>query len=153
MRIPLTQGKFAIVDKQDFELVNQYKWHLFGKGYAARDEKINGKKKKVSMHRLILQPPKGMETDHINQNILDNRRKNLRICTHQQNCSNHKGYKKIKGVGKIKDRFLKKPYYASIMVFYKRIHLGYFATRKKAGRAYDKAAIKYFGDFARLNFP
>ena len=154
MKIPLTQGKFALVDKQDFKRINQYKWHIFSqKGYAVRDKVVNGKKKKISMHRYIMKPPKEMEVDHINGNVLDNRRKNLRICTHQQNCSNRKGINKLRGFTKRKDKFLKKPYCARIMVNYKNLYLGYYATPEEAAKTYDKAAKKYFGEFAQLNFP
>ena len=152
MKIPLTKGRFAIIDQDDFELVSKYNWHVFAqKGYAGTDLPRKDGKKKLLMHRLIMNPPDKMEIDHINGNVLDNRKKNLRICTHQQNCSNHRGYKKLKGVGKVKDRPLKKPYYASIMVNYKRIHLGYFATEIEAAKAYNKGATKYFGEFAKLN--
>src|SRR3990167_10859282 len=78
-RIKLTQGKFAIVDNEDFEWLNQWKWHYNNSdGYAYRTKvfrRINGKQPKehISIHRLINKTPKGMETDHINHNRLDNR--------------------------------------------------------------------------------
>src|SRR5574343_318717 len=96
MIIPLTKGKYAIIDKKDFPLVSKFKWQSVGqKGYASAT------KKRILMHRLIMSAKNGQEIDHINGNIRDNRRKNLRFVTHQQNCFNHRGYKKYKGVTKV----------------------------------------------------
>jgi len=93
-QIPLTQGKFALVDDEDFEYLNQWKWCFLpsrsGSGYAIR----NGGNSHLMMHRVILNTPSGMETDHINHDKLDNRRSNLRICTKAENNQNRKPYKK-----------------------------------------------------------
>lgn len=79
-KIPLTQGKFAIVDDADFEWLNQFSWHYHNLGYARG---ANG-----FMHRLINNTPVGLETDHMNQDKLDNRRSNLRSVTASVNQSN-----------------------------------------------------------------
>jgi len=81
--IKLTQGKFAIVDDCDFEWLNQWKWH-YSAGYVV--SKMGGKN--IYLHRFILQTPPKMDTDHINHNKLDNRRKNLRVATRSQNKQN-----------------------------------------------------------------
>lgn len=98
-KILLTQGKFALVDDADFEWINQWKWSLLQGKYAHRNL---GNGKWLRMHRLIVNTPTGMSTDHINGNGLDNRRSNLRICTQQQNTlnsvkkkNNSSGYKNI----------------------------------------------------------
>ena len=83
--IPLTQGKLAIVDDEDFEWLSQWKWHFNRKKYAARTINHSGK---LYMHQVILNTPKGMLSDHRNGNGLDNRRKNLRACNVQQNKAN-----------------------------------------------------------------
>ncbi len=138
---------YALIDDEDFELVSQYQWHLTHFGYAIYKE--------IRMHRLIMNTPKGMDTDHVNENKLDNRKVNLRICTRSQNMAND-GLKKnntvgFKGVGFIKIRNLKKPWRAYLMINKKHIHLGYFETKIDGAKAYNEAALKYFGEFAKLN--
>jgi hypothetical protein len=153
MKIKLTQGKVAIVDKEDFNSLNKHKWHIFGpKKYAGRDIVKNGKKRKILMHRFIMGEPFEKEVDHINGDVLDNRKENLRICTHQQNCSNHPGYGDYKGVTKVTNRFLEKPYCTRIMVEGKNLYIGYFQTLEEAKAAYDSAAMVLFGEFAKTNF-
>lgn len=83
--IPLTQNKFTWVDDEDFELVSQFNW-WFNRGYARA--RVNGKR--MYMHVLIMQPKEGEEVDHINHNKLDNRRINLRCCSHAVNIRNLK---------------------------------------------------------------
>lgn len=149
--IPLTKNKVAIIDDVDFENVSKFKWHCFSqKGYVGRDSSRTEGKKKILLHRFIMNPPESMEVDHINGDVLDNRRCNLRICTHMQNCSNHKGYSNHKGVYKIKNRPLKKPYIAQIMVNGKHIHVGYFKSLEEAVVARNYTARKLLGDFANI---
>jgi hypothetical protein len=90
--INITKGKMVLVDDEDYDYLNQWKW-FFNGDYAARNININnGKRKRKTyfMHHAILQPPIGMDIDHINRNKLDNRRNNLRICTRSQNRINSK---------------------------------------------------------------
>ena len=107
-QIPLTQGKFSIVDDEDFPLLSQFKWYAHlehGYFYATRAssrDKVTGKQKVISMSRFIMNAPKGMLVDHKNGDTLDNRRKNLRICTHAENgrnrtkINNKHGFKGLK---------------------------------------------------------
>ena len=148
--IPLTQGKFAIVDACDYEWLSQWKWY-YGQGYAIRAEK----RKTCAMHRVINQTPDGLDTDHINGDKLNNRRCNLRSCTRQQNQFN-KGFSANTG-SKHKGVYLlichKKYQYwiARININGERKHLGCFKMELDAALAYNEAAIKYYGEFARLN--
>lgn len=110
-------------------------------------------KKAFYVSRLLTNAKKGEYVDHINGNPLDNRLCNLRICTNQQNAMNQKPHKdrllKFKGVVLCKKNTNK--FNAGISPNGKRIHLGYFSTPEAAAKAYDEAAIKYFGDFALTN--
>lgn len=154
-RIPLTQGKYAIVDDDDYEELKQYKWYAHkksGKYYAARNIKQNDQFKKVFMHRVIMGVLPNIHIDHINGNGLDNRKCNLRICDASQNAANQKPQvnksSKYKGVRWYSP--LKK-WRAQIWHNNKSIHLGYYQDEAKAAQAYNKKAAELFGKFARLN--
>lgn len=146
--IPLTQGKFAIVDDGDYEYLNQFKWWVSDGGYAVRTQWLPSKK--IKMHREIMNTPEDMITDHINGNKLDNRRENLRVCNKSQNAANAKTYNtnksQARGVSLHKQSG---KWRASITVSRKNIHLGLYETVEEASRAYINAANKHFGDFAR----
>ena len=155
-KIPLTKGKFAIVDAKNFEWLNQWKWSAQQIGvnyYAVRC--VNRKNEKrifIFMHRLIfnLQIGDGIKIDHINGESFDNRECNLRICSQKQNVINrHKvrGISQYKGVTRHKRKWR-----AQIKLDGKTKHLGLFNNELDAGAAYDLAALKYFGEFSFTNF-
>jgi hypothetical protein len=149
-QIQLTKGMFAIVDDDDYERLSQHKWRVSGR-YAGRW--LDKKNEQVSlMHREIAQPPSGMVVDHINGDGLDNRKTNLRVCTHSQNLMNSvkhcKSSSRFKGV-----TFRKNRQHWNVRVRFqgKCIEVGSFDDEIEAARAYNAAAIKYHGEFARLN--
>lgn len=156
-KISLTQGKFAIVDDVDYAFLMRWKWHLHD-GYAARtSRKLDGlsKRIKILMHRIILSQKLGhsdfKDTDHKNQDRLDNRRSNLRPATRSQNIGNSKirqGSSRFKGV--CWDKLAKK-WQARIWIEDKQKYLGRFTDEIEAAKAYNKAATEYFGEFAYLN--
>lgn len=151
--IPLTRGQFATVDEADFEAITALTWYAGKNGYAACDLRRDGKRIRLTMHRYLLNAPAGSYVDHINGNKLDNRRENLRLCTNQENLRNAGRSKAntsgFKGVSYDKPR---DKWAAYICPNGSKIFLGRFANAEAAARAYDEAALKYHGDFARLNF-
>lgn len=147
--IPLTKGKFAIVDEGDYEYISQWKW-CENMGYAMRRALSDGKPRMFLMHAVINRTPIGLSTDHINMDGLDNRRSNLRTAEHCQNLWNA-GKKKnntsgFKGVSwdSQRGKFL-----AQIVVRRKTITLGRFEHPEDAAGIYLTAAIEYHGQFAR----
>jgi len=154
--IQLTQGQVAKVSDDWYEELNKFKWYaVYNAGtksfYAARTT-YNGKKKKISMHRIIANTPDGMECDHIDHDTLNNLLENLRNCTKAQNQHNSKkridttsGYKSVSASGK--------KWRVRIQFDGKRLHLGSYPTPKEAAQAYDEAAKELHGEFANLNFP
>ena len=154
--IQLTQNKVALVDDADYEELAKYKWQAKKRGhsyYAVRSGWDSGKVIEISMHRAILRAPKGQHFDHINHNALDNRRANLRACTHTQNMGNmvsKTGVSCYKGVSWNKKA---KRWVVQIQYMGHKIHLGYFLSEIYAAGVYDRHASKLFGEFACLNFP
>ena len=154
--IQLTQGKYALVDTSDYEMLSKRKWHLFkadwGGLYAtAHHTKPNGKVTQIRMHRLIMNAKPEQIIDHINGDGLDNRKSNLRFCTQSQNRANTKrvgGLSKFRGVYYNKTS---KKWASQISLNNKKKWIGYFNTEVEAARAYDKMAKKLFGEFARVN--
>jgi hypothetical protein len=154
--IPLTKGKVALIDDEDLQRVNQLNWYCNEYGYAIHR---NGPKSKhpgtIRMHRLIMHAPSNMEVDHIDGNPLNNQKSNLRLCLHQQNGRNMKKWRKpttspFKGVHW---NSLRRTWNVQIKVNYQVIHIGVFDCPVRAAEAYDDAAKRYFGNFAKLNFP
>lgn len=149
--ITLTNGNKTLVDNESYALFSDIKWAYSG-GYVLYDQRSKGARKKIWLHRLIANTPDGMVTDHINGNKLDNRKSNLRVCTRQQNNinvglnkANTSGYK---GVAWHKRN---KKWRAIIKYNKKSIWLGLYDTKEEAAIAYNKAAVKYFGEYAFIN--
>ena len=149
-RIPLSDGQYALVDAADYEWLSGYHWHLCSGGYAARSEKG----KRILMHRQIMDPPKGMVVDHIDGNRANNCRSNLRVCTRAENQRNQRKQRgsasAFKGVGYLKGS---ERCHAKLVFEGKTVWLGHFDDEVEAARAYDRAAVECFGEFAHLNFP
>lgn len=148
-KIKLTKNKYAIIDRDDYNLVNTFRWH-FSNGYALKNKTKDNKYR--LMHRLILDANPNETIDHINGNGLDNRRRNLRICSQGQNTKNSSKHKD--GTSMYKGVHFHKPsgrWRAQICVNYQRISLGCFKSQMDAAIAYDLAALRYHGAYCRLN--
>lgn len=149
-------GKFAIVDDDDFESLNQFKWHLC-KGYAGRIEYLGRENKQsirrgVFIHRVVTGAEPGQHTDHINGNKLDNRKSNLRACNRFQNLQNigiskrnKSGYKGVhwhKKAGK---------WVAEINAFGQRHYLGLFTELEQAAQAYKRKSQELHKEFSKTD--
>jgi len=159
--IPLSRGKYTIIDDADFEVVNQFKWsydhHERCDGYAIRVIKSAGQpQRSLYLHRFLLGARPGQVVDHINYNGLDNRRSNIRLCMQAQNIhhsrmrsTNTSGYRGVYWNKK------SKKWLAQIRVGpgKKRRFLGLFTDAVEAAKAYDAVAREEHGEFAMLNFP
>ena len=169
--IQLTKGYVALVDDEDYERLSQFTWRVNTckrTNYAMRHQTegaIPGKTRKgkltekpkrhaVMMHRSILGDiPNGMDVDHIDHNGLNNQKENLRICSRHGNTRNmrksiNKKSSPYKGVSWNKQ---KNKYTAQILVNGKIQYLGPFIDPKEGAKAYNEAAIKYYGEFASIN--
>lgn len=151
MELALVNGKIALIDDEDHDLVSAFSW------YADRNRSGDGDgwyvrtscRRHIRMHRLILDAKAGQVVDHANGNGLDNRRSNIRIATTSLNNANQKtrarfGYRGV---------FLQHAKFAAVIGGINKRHLGSFRTLEEAARAYDNAARATYGEFARLNFP
>ena len=167
-KIPLSQGKVAVVDDEDYDWLMEWKWHYveYATNYGAARTQLkeelkrewNGvPQKKINMNRAIWEKHNGpIEGDLVvnftNGDGLDLRKENLRLATRSQKQWSQKvrprGTSQYKGVCWFKQS---RKWLAQIVVNYKVIRLGFFEDEKEAARAYNKAARKYFGEFARLN--
>lgn len=162
-KIYMTNGDKVEVDDDLFNFLNVFEWR------PLRDNRINANypvvtinRRPVMMHRMIIEIitgekiGPGMEVDHIDGNKLNNKRDNLRLCTSYQNGQNHGIHSKINktvfiGVTCMAGKHAN-PYRAILTLPDKHIQIGCFETLENAVFHRDLAALKFKGEFARLNF-
>lgn len=150
--INTTNGFRALIDKNTMSLIDKFKWYVNfqgGKPYVVTTDS-----KHLKLSRVIMKAEYGQAVDHINGDTLDNRKINLRVCSLKQNSRNRNKQRalassKYKGVSWHK---IKRRWQARIICNRICIYLGYFISELDAAMAYDRAATRYFGEFAKLNF-
>lgn len=148
--IILNNGSITLVDSEDYQRLNQYKWHV-SSGYATTGKK-QGFTKNTRLHHLVINTPIGMYVDHINRNKLDNRKSNLRLATHKENQRNKqapKSYSKFKGVYWHKRA---KKWAVQIMLDGGAFYVGLYTNEVEAALEYDLAAVQFHGRFACTNY-
>ena len=145
-----SDGTKFLFDMCDAELVKSRGWHLSKRGYVAGKEK----RRERPLHKLILLVDSSFDVDHISRNKLDNRRSNLRVCSHHENSLNQKK-RQTNSTGYIGVSFLKCAGKFESYVHYdgKKHYLGLFVSAEEAAKARDAAAVKLFGEYCNLNFP
>lgn len=146
----------ALVDERDYLSLSRLNWHLrktpTGVYYAVTTLTENGRRRSIAMHRMILPLPKGLEVDHKNINGLDNRRENLRPATTSQNCANRRTRKAKNKTSQYKGVTPSGGNWVSRLTVSGKCHyLGSFPNEQEAALAYNEAAKKLFGEFARVN--
>lgn len=156
------QGKYILVDDEDYNYLSQFSWHLSRKGYAEAYIPVRLQEKypsvSMQMQRMLMLDSiteEGQMVDHINRDKLDNRRENLRLCNMSESNRN-RGPIHFKHSSSITSKYKgvhwsKNKWRATIEVNGKKIYLGFFDNEQDAARAYNGAAKKYFGDYAYLN--
>ena len=152
-RIPLTKGAVAIVDDSDFDrLIQMGSWCLSSNGYAVHYTKINGQRKTLYMHRLIMDACYPLQVDHIDRDRLNNQRSNLRFATRSQNQANkniqNNNTSAYKGVNWNKGKWEARIRYKRV-----RVNLGRFSDPLRAALVYDAASRLLYNEFAGCNFP
>lgn len=155
--IPLPNGKETIVDADMYDIIMEKseKWYLGGGTIKYAMKRFKGAKETVYLHRFIMNAPKGIVVDHINGDPLDNRRENLRLSTLSQNQANRKG-KNRPGTSQFKGVYWYKrvgKWLTRVTVQGKLVYSGYFDDEVEAAKAYDKAMIEHYGEYAGVNFP
>lgn len=156
IEIHLTSGLIALVDDEDADKIKGYNWYSIKmrNTFYVRATIPNSGGKKIYLHRLIMGEPEGLMVDHKDGNGLHNMKKNLRNCT---NAENQRNKQSLTGTSKYKGVYKKKRggWTVEINTGTKKgiFTISGFATEEGAAKHYDKLAIKYHGEFARLNFP
>lgn len=151
MDLPVGNGLVTQIDSEDYARLVQRRWYVSAHGYVVRSIKRSPFSERI--HRVILNAPRGVDVDHVNGNKLDNRKSNLRLCTVSQNLgntspdrkNNRSGFKGVSWCSRAEK------WRAAIRKTGRQIHIGLFDDPVRAAAAYNVAAIRVFGDFARLN--
>lgn len=152
-KIELTQNQITLVDDEDFERLNQFKWCAHYNKHTKKFYAVRAKNKKlIRMHRFIMNCPDNKLVDHENHDTLLNCKYNLRIVTYSQNYMNMKSHKnsKSKYKGICWDKQMKK-WKAQIQCNYRHIHIGLYKTEIEGAKAYNEKAKELFGTYAYLN--
>lgn len=152
MELSVGRSRTALIDVADYEMVSPISWHAQTRKSGLSYARAVAHGKTILMHRLIMNAPLGLSVDHINGNGLDNRRSNLRVCTHMQNMQNRKMHSNnssgLKGAYKEGRRWVSR-----ISAFGKKHELGMFDTAAEAHSAYIEAAHRLHGEWARQSSP
>ena len=158
-RATLSSGDVAIVDDEDFDRVSAFRWYLSTHGYAQRcaHRRLGEAGTTITMHRFVLGLPSDAGIDHINRDRLDNRKANLRRCTKSQNSANREmrgtwnGKRIVSRYKGVTWKAKGSLWQARLGYQRRQIFLGYFSSEIEAARAYNRAALERFGEYARLN--
>jgi hypothetical protein len=157
-QIPITKGYVVLVDDEDYTWLSEWKWKALVNVrknvthvYAVRHETKGGVTRPILMHRVIANAPRGTQVDHINFNGLDNRRLNLRICTHSQNSTHKRFNSNAFGLKGIQYKGGPRPWVGVVTKDRRVYRTEYYVTALEAAAAYDRLAVELHGEFAVTN--
>lgn len=152
--IVLSRGQVTFVDDEDFEYLTQWRWYMNTYGYATRCYMTEGKIKRLYLHRVVTEAPKGIFTDHIDGDRLNNQKGNLRLVNQKENSQNRKkGINNRSGyIGVSWDNYNKR-WKAQGMFEGKQKFLGNFKDPVSAAKCRDEFVKTVYGSYAKLNFP
>jgi len=152
--IRLRGGAMTYLDDADYDRAQAYRWHKTSNGYVAGSVVEQGARKRVYLHRWLLDAQPGQLVDHIDGNPLNNRRSNLRLATRSQNQANRRRNRSSRSRYKgVTWHTRQQRWMARLQVNGRRITIGYYADPLQAAYEYDAFARTYFGEYARVNFP
>ena len=154
-KVYFKDGSFFLIDICDLDAISSHSWQKSKSGYAVckTSRKDPGGPKTLYLHRLITSAKSDMDVDHISGEVWDNRRSNLRVCNHQENMFNQK-MRSTNSTGFYGVSYMKKTgkYESYIHKNGKKHYLGIYETAAEAAKARDIAAVKLFGEYAKLNY-
>ncbi|MBV8176367.1 MAG: HNH endonuclease [Verrucomicrobia bacterium] len=150
-RLELTRGYYALLDAEDYEFASRFRWRAVTKGkWTYAYGRVDGED--MFMHRALLKAKPGEQVDHENSNGLDNRRRNLRLCTQPKNSRNQKvGAHNTTGFKGVRYSKRYRNWRATIGIMNRNYSLGSYATKIEAAIAYNIGSVEFHGPFARLN--
>ena len=153
-RIYFSDNSSFLIDREDFDTINKFTWFKGRRGYPIAHLKLEGKKLTRPVHKVILSDVgKDMNIDHINRDRMDNRRSNLRVCSHQENMFNQrKRNTNTSGYIGVAYHKAANKYESYINLDAKKHYLGLYDTAIEAARVRDEYAKRMYGEYAKLNF-
>jgi hypothetical protein len=156
IELPLSTGDVALIDDVDAELA-QLHWWLNSRGYVTAKTRSPYRRRLIRLHRAVMERatgrrlPSSVDVDHIDGNKLNCTRDNLRPATRQQNQANRDASRGRPYKGVYRSQTPGPRWVAKITVDGEQKYLGSFSTPEAAARAYNRACLKHFGEYARLN--
>lgn len=148
--VPLTRGQVAIIDSDDADKVGRWNWACGSYAFRIHNCPVLGRRVHMTIHRVVMDAPPGLEVDHINGNRFDNRKSNLRLATHRQNGCNTRLRKNSRsGLKGASWHPQSQMWRARVYSNGREIHLGLFDTAEAAHAAYREHASRIHGQFAR----
>ena len=146
----LLTGETFLFDGEDFQKINSTMWYRSRQG--ARGESYVVDCRDQGLHRVILDAPQGKVVDHINLDPLDNRKCNLRLCSHRENqCNRNLQSNNTSGVAGVHWSKRRKTWIARVKYYGSEVHLGAYPSLTEAAQARNEGVERLYGGFGKRN--